>query len=72
MPDRVVGAGWTEIVSGNEWIPMMSVMPPGNRLVEVLWMGQICRGQYDISAKTWTNLDGVVMLGITHWREIRE
>lgn len=72
MPDRAVGAGWTEIVLGNEWNPMVTVMPPSDRVVEVWWMGQVWRGRYDRECGTWKNLDGVVMTGVTHWREIRE
>ena len=72
MPHKNVGAGWTEQAFANLWNPTQSVAPRNNRLVEVMWNGQVCRGAYDATSLTWTNEHGVVMAGVTHWREIRE
>ena len=72
MPDRVVGAGWTEQVAGNAWTPTATVAPPQNSIVEVWWMSQIVKGRYNHTAQEWIGLDGVVMAGVTHWRVIRE
>ena len=72
MPDRVVGAGWTEQVSGNAWTPTATVAPPKDAIVEVWWLSQIVKGRYNQTAQEWIGLDGVVMAGVTHWRMIRE
>lgn len=72
MPDRVVGAGWSEQVTGNAWTPTATVAPPQNAIVEVWWMSQICKGRYNATAQEWIGVDGVVMAGVTHWRVIRE
>ena len=72
MAGRVVGAGWAEMAMSNEWTPTASVASPHNAIVEVWWMSQTVKGRYNPTAQEWIGLDGIVMVGVTHWRMIRE
>lgn len=72
MPEKVVGAGWTEQIHASPWTPITSGLPSDKVLVEVWWLNSVQKAAYDHQAHEWRSQRGTLLDGITHWRVIRE